>query len=92
VPRILDDSTYRKLSSDPEHVVLDAMQPLALGLTPRNEISRLTLPQLQRVGYCGFCYFVSFCWIVVVTPQNKLNGLGVLNPVTYARQDVRTEG
>jgi hypothetical protein len=38
------------------------MRQLALGLTPHNGIPRLTLSQLRRVDYCGFCYFVSFCW------------------------------
>jgi hypothetical protein len=43
-------------------IFLDAMQPLDSGLTPHNGIPRLTLPQLQRVDYYSFCYFVSFCW------------------------------
>jgi hypothetical protein len=29
---------------------------------------------------------------VLSHPRNKLNGLGVLNPATYARRDVRTKG
>jgi hypothetical protein len=89
MPCVLDDSTYRKLFGNPEHVIqwfwtviyhysplietparwpifLDAMQPLDLELTPRNGISRLTLPQLQQVGYYSFCYFVSFCWTLVL--------------------------
>jgi hypothetical protein len=46
-------------------IFLDAMQPLALGLTHHNKISRLTLSQLQRVGYCDLCYFISFCLTLV---------------------------
>jgi hypothetical protein len=43
-------------------IFLNAMHPLDLGLTPHNGIPRLTLPQLQRVGSCSFCYFMSFYW------------------------------
>jgi hypothetical protein len=42
-------------------IFLHAIQPLDLGLTPRNEILRL-----QRVGYCSFYYFMSFCWTLVL--------------------------
>jgi hypothetical protein len=39
-----------------------------------------------------YYFILLLLFIIYVTPQNKLNGLGVLNPVTYARRDVRTEG
>jgi hypothetical protein len=42
------------LRLDVVHIFLDAMQLLDLGLTPCNEISWLTLPQLQWFGYCSF--------------------------------------
>jgi hypothetical protein len=45
---------------------LDAMQPLDLGLTPHNEISRLTLAQLQQFGYYDFYYFVFFHWTLIL--------------------------
>jgi hypothetical protein len=59
VPYILDVSTYRIVP-----IFFDVIQPLDMGLILYNEISRLALVrliQMQRFGYYGLCYFVSFC-------------------------------
>jgi hypothetical protein len=47
-------------------IFLDAMQSLDIGLTPCNGIPHQTLHQLQPVGYCGFCYYVSFYWTPIL--------------------------
>jgi hypothetical protein len=57
---------HRLTRLDVVPIFIDAMQPLDPGLTPHNEISRLTLLQPHRVGYRDFCYFGSFCWTLVL--------------------------